>query len=534
MLLLVAAAAGGAARSDQTMDFGYPPNIRSPSSGDVHISNASELRQHIAAASLQPNTPLSLHLNNSVFELGDSLGPIEINNNLGVTLWGDTQDAVLDAQGSSAVFRIKSGGSLLLQGVSVTGGFTEDLGGGCIRIDRTGLDLNSWLMLDHVRVYNCTTRSGDGGGLNVFGGDVRIRDSVFEDNRALSDTGDNARGGAVGVQDGQVQMSNVRFVRSLVKAQSGQSYGGGVAVWGTAQLIMDDVEFRDCSASSPSSAQSFGGGLGASGGSTQMSNTRFVRSVVNSAEGVCFGGGIGIEVGQVVMERVAFTDCSVFSTLSDAGGGGLGALGGVTTMTDARFENTVAASNGSRALGGGLGMLYSAQVKMTDTTLIGTHTIAGTSTAAAVGGGISIVGQQGGAVPLLDADGLTLQNVSIVDAFILAPNRSTARGTAISSGVQGRVVATFLSVHQTCELADMVSVIDGQGEKMALRELELNLTECESVIEPREILITCEDDAAMRLPAWLPSVCGTGADCKMRELSIIRPRCFALSPAIAP
>ena len=225
LALVAAALVGFDAFDGRRLDEPRPPwaipaAMLPPSESDPKVFNVSGLREKLAQ--LEPEGRISLHLMPGAYEFGDTVEPLEVSDTRAITLWSDG-DVVLDGQASSAIFRINRRGKLLLQGLVVTGGYTENKGGGCFRI----LNTASLLVLLNVEVYNCTTSGGGGGAINVLGGDVEIRDSVIRDSATIAGPGDNARGGAIGVQDGKVTIYNVTISNTFARADSGQANGGG-------------------------------------------------------------------------------------------------------------------------------------------------------------------------------------------------------------------------------------------------------------------------------------------------------------------
>ena len=294
------------------------------------IDSPCALRSAIEAANASPGSAV-ITLLVGTYQISE--GELVIEDEGGkVTIEGAGAGmTVIDAGGSSRVFRVEDGGELELSGVTIRNGdtgTTNDMGvtsgGGAIL---TGVG-STLVVSDSVIEMSLA----DGGGGLSNAGAATLTRTVVRDNTA-ADAG--AGGGIVTGTGG----SSLTLVESVVRdnvsmGSGGELGGGGIQVQSGSVLIVD-------STISGNTTNGFGGGVVAFTGSGQPTPTvSIVDSTVydNRATGALGGG---VHAGVAV---VSLTNVTISGNASDVGGGGvsLGLGGAMVSIT-----NTTIAGNSS-------------------------------------------------------------------------------------------------------------------------------------------------------------------------------------------
>jgi hypothetical protein len=143
---------------------------------------------------------------------------------------------VIDASAiEDRVFEVYADASLALSGATVTGGQTEDNGGG-ILVEEGGLSLHGVALVDN-EAYN----SGYGGGIYSEESELEIIDSTIAGNRNSGD------GGGICAYDSEITIENSTIANnttdtSLYPTSPGWgAYGGGLEIYGGPQLTLINV-----------------------------------------------------------------------------------------------------------------------------------------------------------------------------------------------------------------------------------------------------------------------------------------------------
>jgi hypothetical protein len=133
------------------------------------------------------------------------------------------------------VFQVYAGASLALSGATVTGGRTEDEGGG-IEVNEGALSLKGVSLVD-----NESFNDGYGGGIYVEEGELEIVDSTIARNRNSGD------GGGICAYDSTIVIEDSTIAdnttdTSLYPGNTGWgAYGGGMEIYGGPELVMLNV-----------------------------------------------------------------------------------------------------------------------------------------------------------------------------------------------------------------------------------------------------------------------------------------------------
>jgi hypothetical protein len=304
-----------------------------------------------------------------------------------LTLTGvSSSTTIIQAVTGQRVITVTSGHDLRLENLTVTGGQTNDVGGGIYlangslklvncriannsaaygggifqvslsgRVDviNSRIELNTTsnhgggLYVDGSAAFTnalvlSNTASWHGGGLHVPNGRVEVSGGIFEHNRAV-----NGNGGAINL-NGNLSLSGTLIVSNTALN------GGGVQQWDTAPTVLiANTRFER------NLARSVGGGAAISG-TFSISNSTFATNTVDSGNGSnTFGGGLYAGIaGQIVAStfRGNSAQC-VGPDCSNADGGGLYDQGSNVTLT-----NVIFTANEAARMGGGMSSVHSSPV----------------------------------------------------------------------------------------------------------------------------------------------------------------------------
>ncbi len=160
------------------------------------------------------------------------------------------------------------------------------------------LDNSQGVIVDGFTVSGAFSTGYDGGGVNIKGTDVILRNCIFQDNAARN-------GGGVYIRDGSVTISDCEFInnvaddsgggialdshgslvleRSVFDGNSADQRGGGISVRNADAITVDRCRFTD------NTTQEFGGGIriADAGFAASVTNSVFWRNSANQG-----GGGI--------------------------------------------------------------------------------------------------------------------------------------------------------------------------------------------------------------------------------------------------
>ncbi|GBC82513.1 hypothetical protein HRbin10_01638 [bacterium HR10] len=242
----------------------------------------------------------------------------------------------IDANRSSRIFHVASGGDLVLNGLRLLNGYVSGSDGGAVFNEGGSISINNVTFSDNE------VEDGFGGAIANRNGRVTISDSGFLRNRLPF----GGEGGAVFNVDGEVEIQRSTFSENLAE--------GGGAIFQTgllARLTISDTTFSDNRAA-------FGGALHVDQGNAVVVRSTFTRNQIsggyagaisnfgtmvitnstisgNEARGGSGGGGI-LSGGELTLSFV-----TVAYNSADAGGGGIRTTGVGTT----RVKNSIVAGN---------------------------------------------------------------------------------------------------------------------------------------------------------------------------------------------
>ena len=220
-------------------------------------------------------------------------------------------------------FSISTGVSeaVTLRGLTVTGGYSFDGGGG---IESSFASL----IIDNSVIAGNFADGGSGGGVRVIDGSLTVTDSDISNN--LSDAFSFEQGGGgVGAFNTSVSINN-----STVSRNSSRSIGGGVfSDVGTVAIV--DTEISD------NIAQDFGGGIATFEGDVIVD-----RSTINGNEAP-FNSGGGIVTGA---GSVTVSNSTISGNIANNDGGGIKTFNGSVTVTDSTIAENQSIVGGGIAI----------------------------------------------------------------------------------------------------------------------------------------------------------------------------------------
>ncbi|MCN0155253.1 hypothetical protein [Salinispora arenicola] len=279
------------------------------------------------------------------------------------------------------ILTVEAGGDLTLHHLKITGGQTDDSGGGIL------VNAGGALTANHSTISRNIANVA-GGGIDA-NGTVRVRRSTVSHNTA------NSGGGGINVSSGLLTVS-----KSRVDANTALLFGGGIASAGTTRV--------DHSMITGNQAPS-GGGLVMGTGTGTVTNTHIMSNTATAGGGVTAVGG-----GAYTFRSVVIADNTATAGVS----GGLFMDFGMTVVVeDGVIENNAAATDGG-------GIANNGDLVLRDTKVAG-------NTANNQGGGIyntSIV---------TFFDGKVIKNTAAVDGGGIFNNGgavelNTATGTVVA------------------------------------------------------------------------------------------------------
>ena len=303
----------------------------------------------------------------------NSTGDLDLTGTHALTIAGlGANQTIINAGGIDRVLHVFSG-TVVITGVAIAGGNTDQYGGGLY-------NATADLTLINVLVFSNSARYGggiyvaagnttligvdvisnsgryDGGGLYVSLGRVTLTATDFVSNTAASD------GGGVGVGDGQITMeggeiynntasdegggimvdetpAHVVLTGTRIISNSAQDYGGGIYA-AQGQVTLSGVQLLS------NTAGYLGGGasVGSSGGALTITANSLIayNRVTDPAVGYG-GGGLALDSSTA---QLTVQDSQILSNVAHWGGGGVFVTGG-----NARLERVAVVGN--RAFVGG-------------------------------------------------------------------------------------------------------------------------------------------------------------------------------------
>jgi hypothetical protein len=284
-------------------------------------------------------------------------GNVVVTKNL--TLIGaGADDTKLEGEDGGSVVTIADGVTATVQGVTISGGtgtfrpgpgFIEgggvfnrgtltlvdavvsnnraERGGGILNFDQRDLTLDNTLVMDNVATSDRPEATFGGGILNLFGGQLTIRNgSAIVRNRSLNSAGIHNNG-------------HLEMVGSVVQSNVAEFDGGGI--------INDEGEVRlnNTVVRRNSTRNGRGGGIFNLGFNFTIEN----GSEISENSAATDGGGIFNEVVGIMQ----ISDSSVVENVATADGGGIANVGGDVTLTRSTVSDNDAGGRGGGAFNTG-------------------------------------------------------------------------------------------------------------------------------------------------------------------------------------
>ncbi|HHH40574.1 MAG TPA: PKD domain-containing protein [Chloroflexi bacterium] len=241
--------------------------------------------------------------------------------------------ATVDAQGLGRAAVVSGPVTVTLDGLRLTGGDAQGLGGGgpLGTYDAGGglFVLTATVTLSGAQVYgNVAPSWGEGGGIAVEGGNLTLVGGAVYSNTAW-------QGGGLALRKGEAHLTGTRFysnVAPVVNNFGGQ--GGGVYIYdGT--LTGATVEIRH-------NEGTWGGGLSADSAQVALDDAQVHHNQAVAGGGLYANSSALTLTGGAVFSNTAFHA----TTPSAADGGGLWVQGGGATLHGVEVHHNVASSEG--------------------------------------------------------------------------------------------------------------------------------------------------------------------------------------------
>ena len=305
-----------------------------------------------------------------------------------LTLTGvSSSTTIIQAVTGQRVITVTSGNNLRLENLTVTGGQTNDVGGGVKLLNGSLTLINSRIISNTAAYGGGVFQEGTNGRVNAIGsrielntatnhgGGLYVRGSAaFTNTQVLSNTA-NLHGGGLHVDTGRVEVSggvwgnnralsgnggainlngNLSLSGTLIVSNTALN-GGGVQQWNTAPTVnITNTRFER------NGARSIGGGAALSGTFSISSSTFATNTVDSGSASSTFGGGLYAGIaGQIFASTFTGNSalCLYGGSCSNADGGGLYDNGSNVTLTNVTFKANEAGRNG-----GGLCSNYSSPI----------------------------------------------------------------------------------------------------------------------------------------------------------------------------
>ena len=227
----------------------------------VVVDDFTSLREAITQAAATAGAD-SIDLPAGTYAL--TLGELAIDDVDALTIHSDGGPATVDAQGASRVFSISAGSDVTLQGLVITGGYSDATGGGVI--NRGTLAIHESTLLGNTAVF-------EGGGLdNIGDGFATVTGTVFQDNHS-GGYGGGFRNLGVSGNNGSMTVTDCEFIGNT-------SFYNGGGLDNNGLLVISNSLFEG------NHADGLGGAIG-NGGTMTLSD-----SMIRNNTAIGQGGGI--------------------------------------------------------------------------------------------------------------------------------------------------------------------------------------------------------------------------------------------------
>jgi hypothetical protein len=240
----------------------------------------------------------------------------------------EANPTTLDAQELGRVIYITGEIDVMIEGLGITGGYAEELGGGGLGFDGgSGVYISAATVnLANNQIFS-NHHSDLGCGLYVANSDTILTDNVINGNATCT------RGGGAYVYKSQITLE-----RNIISANRSGYGGGGLNIAGS-QATLNDNTFDG------NVANRYGGGLSLYESTALLSANSFLNNLAKGTSAGHYdgGGGLRLENSQATIIGSTFDGNTAVSY-----GGGLCSVRSTATL----LENTITA-NSSAEYGGG-------------------------------------------------------------------------------------------------------------------------------------------------------------------------------------
>ena len=377
---------------------------------NLNDSGVGSLRAAIAAASSGDTIDFAAALTGTITLTS---GELLISQNMAISGPGASQLSV-SGNHSSRVFEITAGLNVAISGLTITGGYAPDRGGGLLN-DGSNLTLSADVVSDNV-TFESATNQAVGGGVESRGGALAITGCQITGNQALAAAGastfGDSFGGGVSVLAGTATISNSTFSHNLAqggdKGTLGEASGGAIYSQSPTTVIGSTFDHNQAVGGSGSTGTffvdySFGGAI-ANSGSISIASSTFTHNEAlggNNSIGTGppdFVGVGGAEGGALYSEvgTTAIVTTSVFDhNLAQGGKGNTGS--GTVVLVGVGLGGAIVSGYGGSFEGPAT--LTVSNTTFTQNGVLGGDNNSGTATVAGlvgVGAGSSIANYAGG------------------------------------------------------------------------------------------------------------------------------------------
>jgi predicted outer membrane repeat protein len=234
------------------------------------------------------------------------------------------------------IFQITPGRTVVLEGLTITGGYVSaEFGGGIVNYEAT-------LTISNCNVSGNSSDGNGGGGIGNYIGTLTIMDSVVSNNWAGFTFG-NPIGYGGGIENAGGMLT---IIRSTISNNIAYFHGGGIYGAGTI-TITDSTISGNRSGLDAFEFSGGGGGIlkSSNGGSLVISNSTISGNTARGGDGTGAGGGI---FGDRV---VIITNSTISGNFANQDGGGISGGESATTVT---ITNSTFSDNQANRNGGGI------------------------------------------------------------------------------------------------------------------------------------------------------------------------------------
>lgn len=315
-------------------------------------SGVGSLRDAIAAASDGDTIQFDAALNGQTITLTSA----ELVIDKGITLSGPGPDMLAVSRDSNAsnfrIFHVTPGHTVIIEGVTVSGGHGDGEGGGVLNEQAT-------LIIDNCTVQSNSTEAITGGAIANVGEQssaiMTIVNSTVSNNSVTGNAGGIINSGTLTISNSTVSNNTASAVFPAIFGM-----GGGISNGGMLEVSQSMI--------SGNTAGVGGGGI-SNGGTVLITDSTISGNLAGSLfQGIGYGAGVSNQgQGTVTIRNSTVSDNTVIS--EDGGGGGI-----VSGGTNATLEITNSTISGNFANRAGGGISTGGTVTITNSTLSGNRT----------------------------------------------------------------------------------------------------------------------------------------------------------------